>query len=652
MCGLTGFLEKAENSHSFEAVGSSMAAAITHRGPDDCGIWIDSEAGICLAHRRLSILDLSPHGHQPMTSGCGRYVIAYNGEVYNHHAIRRMLEDQYGQQRWRGHSDTEVILAAIAHWGVEKALQNFNGMFAFALWDRKERVLHLARDRAGEKPLYYGWCGSAFLFGSELKALRQHPTWNAPLDRTALALYLKYNYVPTPLSIYQGIRKLAPGTFLSLSTESKPDQNARITPYWSSLEAARNGLSNPFKGSHRELTDDLELLLKDAVKIRMESDVPLGAFLSGGIDSSTVVALMQAQSSRPIQTFTIGFNEQGYNEAVHAKAVAKHLGTDHTELYITPQEALNVIPRLPNMYDEPFADSSQIPTYLVSALARRHITVSLSGDAGDELFCGYNRYFQGRRIWNSLKLFPRTLRRAGAAGIHKLSPPTWDHIGNLIPSRLRPSNFGHKLHKLANIIATDDPDAMYDGLISQWPLSGHLVKHADYSRAHACAILDSTVLDDFTARMMHHDMVGYLPDDILVKVDRASMAVSLEARVPFLDHRVIEHAWRIPLTAKIRNGNSKAILRDVLYRYVPRELIERPKMGFGVPIDQWLRGPLRDWCEDLLNADRLKIEGYFDPDPIRKKWAEHLSGKRNWSAHLWTILMFQAWHATTHKDLT
>ncbi|MDA5192498.1 asparagine synthase (glutamine-hydrolyzing) [Govanella unica] len=652
MCGFTGFIERASRSYPLATTGERMALAILHRGPDDAGVWTDAEAGICLAHRRLSILDLSPHGHQPMASTCGRYVIVFNGEIYNHHQIRRDLEQQHGPQSWRGHSDTEVMLAAIAHWGLQKALEAFNGMFAFALWDRQDRVLHLARDRAGEKPLYYGWAGSAFLFGSELKALRAHPAWNAPVDRTALALYLKYNYVPAPLSIHQGIFKLKPGCYLSLPLDSAPGQLPEAQEYWSAIAAAQYGLANPFEASDAELAAELETLLKDAVALRMEADVPLGAFLSGGIDSSTVVALMQAQSRRPVQTFTIGFNEEGYNEAVHAKAVARHLGTDHTELYVTPEEALDVIPRLPHMYDEPFADSSQIPTYLVSALARKHVTVSLSGDAGDELFCGYNRYFQGRRIWDKLDRVPHGGRKGIASLLESLTPATWDSLGRIVPQRLRPPALGDKLHKLARVIRTDSPDVMYDGLISQWSLDAAVVKGADYDRALGLSQLDPSLLPDFTARMMLNDQLAYLADDILVKVDRASMAVSLESRVPFLDHRVIEHAWRIPLAAKIRDGKGKAVLRNVLYNYVPRDLIERPKMGFGVPIDQWLRGPLRDWCEDLLSARKLTDGGYFEAAPIRQKWQEHLSGTRNWSYHLWTILMFQAWLERQVEDET
>ncbi|MDP2830253.1 MAG: asparagine synthase (glutamine-hydrolyzing) [Sulfuricellaceae bacterium] len=642
MCGITGFLNQTEVDQS-SVIANRMADAIAHRGPDDAGIWVDAAAGIGLAHRRLSILDLSPAGHQPMISACGRYVIVFNGEIYNHLALRAALVTQV----WRGHSDTETLLAAIAAWGIEAALTQCVGMFAFALWDRHERSLTLARDRLGEKPLYYGWVNGTFLFASELKALRIWPGFAADIDRDALALYMRHNYVPAPWSIYRGIWKLPPGTFLRVNAGDRALGRGEPLPYWSARAVAEAGLAHPFAGDEREAALELERMLSQAIAGQRLADVPLGAFLSGGIDSSVVVALMQAQSRRPVKTFTIGFHESGYNEAPHARAVAAHLGTDHTELYVTSRQAMDVIPLLPTLYDEPFADSSQIPTFLVSQLARRHVAVSLSGDGGDELFGGYNRYFWAMQLWRRLSRMPLPLRRGLACALVALPPVAWNHLfrmaGPLLPGRLRHANPGDKLHKLATLFAARQPEAIYQRLVSHWDDPAGVVLGAgepatvvtDPARWLAC--------DDFAQRMMYLDLVSYLPDDILVKVDRAAMGVSLETRVPLLDHRLVEFAWRLPLDMKIREGQGKWLLRQVLYRHVPKHLIERPKMGFGVPIDVWLRGPLRDWAEALLDESRLRREGYFDPVPIRNKWAEHLSGRRNWAYHLWDVLMFQAW---------
>lgn len=645
MCGFAGFLQRRSivSADAMGEVARSMADTLRHRGPDDAGSWIDAEGGIAFGHRRLSIIDLTAEGHQPMASASGRYIIAFNGEIYNFRELRKRLDaDGFA---WRGHSDTEVMLAAFERWGVDGALQRFNGMFALALWDREERTLHLARDRLGEKPLYYGWVGETFLFGSELKALRAHPSWRCEVDRDALAAYLRHNYVPAPYSIYKGISKLPAAHHLRLPPGQCTD--ARPEAYWSMRQAAENGVANPLEADERSLVTELDGLLRDAVSLRMVADVPVGVFLSGGVDSSTVVALMQAQSTHPIKSFSIGFEDDAYNEAPHAKAVAQHLGTDHTELYVTPSEAMSIIPRLPLVYDEPFSDSSQIPTILVSQLARTQVTVSLSGDGGDELFCGYIRYFWGRRIWNKLGRVPRSVRSLAAGALSSISPEAWNTI--LAPlSRFMPaSGFGEitgdRVHKLADVLAVPSPDVLYQGLISHWNKPESIVFDSHEPDTVLTHPTQWAALDDFTLRMMYLDTVTYLPDDILVKVDRASMSVGLEARVPLLDHRVVEYAWRLPLSMKIRNDQGKWLLRQVLYRYVPRELIERPKMGFGVPIDTWLRGPLRPWAEELLSEQRLRDEGYFDPAPIRRKWAEHVSGTRNWEYWIWDILMFQAW---------
>lgn len=641
MCGLAGFLSNAYGQDA-QMVLQQMAAFIVSRGPDDMGAWHDAP-GIGLAHRRLSILDLSPAGHQPMTSASGRFVIAFNGEIYNHLALRQEL---LGVD-WRGHSDTETLLAGFTAWGVHATVERCVGMFAFAVWDKHEQQLMLGRDRLGEKPLYYGWQGqgaeASFLFASELKALKAHPAFCADVDRNALALMMRHNHINAPHSIYRDIFKLPPGHLLTVSL-AQPEP--RLEQYWSLPKVAEAGVANLLKATDVEITDQLEELLKSAVRQQMLADVPLGAFLSGGIDSSTIVALMQAQSARPVKTFSVGFHEAGYNEAVHAKAVAEHLGTDHTELYVTPQQALDVIPKLPALYCEPFADSSQIPTFLVSQLARRHVTVSLSGDAGDELFCGYSRYPQARNLWGKVSPIPRGLRHSLASLIRVLPQGCWPLLQTLVrpalPTSLKYANLGDKAKKGVELLAATSVDELYALLVSHWR-SEHLVIGANEPATHLRGdFLALNGLDDIQ-RMMALDAITYLPGDILTKVDRAAMGVSLETRVPFLDHRVVEFAWRIPQSMKLKDGVGKWILRQVLYRHVPQELIERPKMGFGVPIDSWLRGSLRDWAESLLDESRLRQEGFFNPAPIRQKWAEHLSGKRNWQHHLWDVLMFQAW---------
>ncbi|MEX2162773.1 MAG: asparagine synthase (glutamine-hydrolyzing) [Sulfuricaulis sp.] len=651
MCGFAGFVAtgSATGAENLGAVASRMVGMMVHRGPDDAGVWQDADAGIALGHRRLAIVDLSVHGHQPMVSACGRYVIAYNGEIYNFPNLRQELETNGGAVAWRGHSDTEVMLAAITQWGLVAAVKRFVGMFAFALWDREERILHLVRDRMGEKPLYYGWMSKTFLFGSELKALRAYPGWRGEIDRNALALFMRHDYIPAPHSIYEGVSKLLPGTILSLSRDPVRDakESCRPVAYWSVRDVAGRGMGNRYGGSSTEAVNELETLLKDSVKQQMVADVPLGAFLSGGVDSSTVVALMQAQSSRPVKTFTIGFEEEGYDEAMYANAVAHHLGTEHTELYVTPDQAMSVIPDLPQMYDEPFADSSQIPTFLLSSLARRYVTVSLSGDGGDELLAGYNRYFWGRKIWKTVGWMPRGLRRVTADILRTVTPEKWDSFFQRIPPITanvgQPRQPGDKLHKLGDILTMDGPEAMYLGLVSHWKNPSSLVIKGNEPLTVLTDPGQWPSFPEFTEHMMYWDMVTYLPDDILVKVDRAAMAVSLETRMPFLDHRLLEFGWRLPLSMKICNGQGKWLLRQVLYRYIPKELVERPKAGFGVPIDAWLRDPLKEWAESLLDEQRLRQEGFFNQGAIREKWTEHLSGRRNWQYHLWNVLMFQAW---------
>ncbi len=644
MCGITGFLDPTAqiNSDSLQAITKRMTRTLRHRGPDDSGCWVDATSGIALGHQRLAILDLSPEGHQPMISANGRYIIIFNGEIYDFLALRQKLQ-QLGHS-FRGHSDTEVMLASFCQWGLQSAIQQFNGMFTFALWDRQERILHLGRDRLGEKPLYYGWVGQTLVFGSELKALAAHPKFQPEIDRDALTSFLRLKYIPAPCSIYKGIYKLPPGTTLSWQGEA---YHPLPQSYWSIKAVAESGIADPFIGSEQDAIIHLDSLLRDAVGLRMVADVPLGAFLSGGIDSSTVVALMQAQSSQPIKTFTIGFQEDIYNEAEYAKAVAQHLGTDHTELYVTPEEALATIPKLPILYDEPFADVSQIPTFLISQLAKQYVTVSLSGDGGDELFGGYERYLRGQSLWQTVSWIPTTIRQTVAQTLTSLESQTWGRSSNdgQLASLTRPKliNLGYKLNRACEVLRAETPEILYMELDSDWQEPSAIVIGGKEPQTIFNTQQNWAALSDFTQWMMYLDTETYLPDDILVKLDRASMGVALEGRIPLLDHRVVEFAWQLPHSMKIRESQTKWVLRQVLYRYIPPRLIDRPKMGFGVPIGDWLRGPLRDWAEALLDKRRLQQEGFFNPQPIHQRWTEHLSGVRNWQHSLWNILMFQAW---------
>lgn len=647
MCGITGFWDTTLklDAQGLQAVAQQMTDTLFLRGPDDGGQWVDESRGIALGHRRLAILDLSPEGHQPMVSADSRFIIVFNGEIYNFLDIRKQLE-QLGY-KFRGHSDTEVMLASFCEWGLEKSIKSFNGMFAFALWDRRENVLHLGRDRFGEKPLYYGWFGSTFLFSSELKALRAYPNFSADVNRSSLTAMLRYKYVPAPNTIYENIYQLLPGTFLTIK-----GRNSSLNPitYWSAKEAAEQGSANRFTGSENEAVEQLEKLLKDSVALRMISDVPLGAFLSGGVDSSTIVALMQAQSEKPIKTFSIGFGEDEYNEAQYAQAVAEHLGTDHTEMYVSSQDAFDLIPKIPSFYDEPFGDCSQIPTFLLAQMTREHVTVSLSGDAGDELFSGYERYFDAADLWEKVNLLPSSIRKLVSKSLGTIPPSAWDKIvapfASFLPSRLTYPTPGEQVQKIRDLMLMPSADAIYSRLLSSFQDdAASLVVGGEELSTALNGKFSLTELSDCIERFMYLDTVTYLPDDILVKVDRASMGVSLESRIPLLDPRIYDFAWSLPMSMKFKEGKSKHVLRQVLYKYVPSELIDRPKMGFGIPIHEWLRGPLRDWAEDLLDENRLQQEGFLEPKLIRKVWEEHINDEGDRGYGLWNILMFQAWLA-------
>jgi asparagine synthase (glutamine-hydrolysing) len=633
MCGLAGFLRPAGfRVPDSERVLGQMIQSLRHRGPDDSGIWLDGDAGVALGHRRLSILDLSPSGHQPMTSASGRYVLAFNGEIYNHLDLRNEL-DSGRTVVWRGHSDTETLVTGFDRWGIEPTLKKTAGMFAIAVWDRDDRKLTLARDRIGEKPLYYGWQGDVFLFGSELKALRKHSAFGHEIDRDVVAMYLRCGYIAAPCSVYRGVFKLVPGSSVQISATDAPGACAQPRPYWSLREAAETGLAQPFQGSDADATAQLEIWLQRAVSQQSVADVPLGAFLSGGIDSTTIVALMQAHASRPVKTFTVGFHEAEYQEAGYARDVAQALGTDHTELYVTPRETMQVIPDLPLLYDEPFGDSSAIPTFLISKFARQHVTVCLSGDGGDELFGGYSRYRRTEDIWRVMARVPFVLRKQLSGVCRTIS-------------RLNPtSQIGWRANRLALYLSAATPEECYEAALLQRYDAHEFVPDSGDGAETCSPGLGGSSLPNASplSRMMYADARRYLPDDILTKVDRASMGVSLETRVPMLDHRVIEFAWRLPTHMKVRGRESKWLLRQLLRKFIPAALIDRPKMGFGVPVSEWILGPLREWAEDLISEDRLRRDGVLNVRLARELWFRHLKYPSIEGDSLWQLLMLQSW---------
>lgn len=637
MCGIAGYITPVGNKKPLANAAEKMAAAISHRGPNDSGLWLDLNSGVALSHRRLSILDISKAGHQPMVSKNGRFVISYNGEIYNHKELRDCLRST----DWNGESDTETLLEAISEWGIEKALNKIKGMFSFALWDKLNNSIILARDRFGEKPLYYGWVSGVLVFASELKAICAYPGWQPEINRDSLALYMRYGYVPMPYSIFNDIKKLIPGAYIKFKISESDLKWPKPIEYWSLTSHVNKMELNSI--TDMDAVDEVEQIIKEAVGHQMLSDVPIGSFLSGGIDSSLIVALMQANSSARVKTFTIGFTEDGFNEAEYAKDIATYLGTEHTELYITGDKVRELIPKIAGVFDEPFGDSSAIPTYLVSYLAKQKVSVALSGDGGDELFGGYNRHIHGERLWLFISKIPKCIRANIAKIILSVAPNKWDLVNLLVPSRFKINKIGIRIHKLATFLCVESKEDLYSNFISQQNETDSIVIGAksilpinDFSGFNSKNIT-------FSEQMMLQDSISYLPDDILVKVDRSAMANSLETRAPFLDHCLQEFIWKMPFNIKIRNNKGKWILRKVLSRYIPERYFDRPKQGFAIPIDEWLRGPLRSWASSLLDEKKLNYEGYIDAKIVMNKWHEHLSGQRNWGYWLWNVLMFQSW---------